>query len=123
MFAFLWRRRSLLAQLVEHYLDKVGVSSSSLLETTIFFLNPFLFRWLSRIDRTDNVAASRPDCDRRTVDPDLYRALLAVLTGVGGVETDHVLITQVIRNAIERRAESALLGPEHLTACHPGQFL
>ena len=27
---------SLLAQLVEHYLDKVGVSSSSLLETTIF---------------------------------------------------------------------------------------
>lgn len=28
---------SLLAQLVEHYLDKVGVSSSSLLETTIYF--------------------------------------------------------------------------------------
>ena len=27
---------SLLAQLVEHYLDKVGVSSSSLLETTIY---------------------------------------------------------------------------------------
>ena len=26
---------SLLAQLVEHYLDKVGVSSSSLLETTM----------------------------------------------------------------------------------------
>ena len=31
-------KRSLLAQLVEHYLDKVGVSSSSLLETTIFIL-------------------------------------------------------------------------------------
>lgn len=29
------RLNSLLAQLVEHYLDKVGVSSSSLLETTI----------------------------------------------------------------------------------------
>ena len=32
---------SLLAQLVEHYLDKVGVSSSSLLETTIFILKFF----------------------------------------------------------------------------------
>ena len=40
MFAFLLKVRgcSLLAQLVEHYLDKVGVSSSSLLETTIFVL-------------------------------------------------------------------------------------
>ena len=35
---------SLLAQLVEHYLDKVGVSSSSLLETTIFYFKGFSLR-------------------------------------------------------------------------------
>lgn len=36
------RGSSLLAQLVEHYLDKVGVSSSSLLETTIYIFDKML---------------------------------------------------------------------------------
>ena len=38
------RGYSLLAQLVEHYLDKVGVSSSSLLETTIYNISIRCFR-------------------------------------------------------------------------------
>ena len=37
---------SLLAQLVEHYLDKVGVSSSSLLETTIYIFRYDAFKEL-----------------------------------------------------------------------------
>src|SRR5436190_17473886 len=44
LFSWNCDKCSLLAQLVEHYLDKVGVSSSSLLETTIYNLSIRCFR-------------------------------------------------------------------------------
>src|SRR5213083_2204541 len=44
LFSWNCDKCSLLAQLVEHYLDKVGVSSSSLLETTIYNFSIRCFR-------------------------------------------------------------------------------